>query len=139
MWAHKLAWQNTQVARYTAYDSKDPVMSHEISISDQRASTGQIGIDVYNIKDGEIDMDADSPAVVIEVQNLSSILQAEKIGVTRDIDVPVFHLHFDNSSLAASFYHDNLGGGRSRFLMRLEARSFIRTINDRNLFEIISE
>lgn len=130
---------SVKVARWEAYQSDArPVMSHEISLNDQRAINGQLYIDVYSSKEGEVEPYT-SPAVTVEVQNLSDMLTREKIGLRRDVDVPVFHLHFDNSSLAASFFHDQMDCDRSRFLMRLERGVSIGRINDDGLFEIVSD
>lgn len=47
-------------------------------------------------------------------------------------------LHFDNSELAASFFHEQLDEDRSRFLMRLENGVLVRNIGG-ELLEIVTQ
>lgn len=120
-------------ARWDAYNGDtQPIMTHAISVDDQRRSNGQIYIDIQpaNQVGDETDI---SPSVTVEIQKLSDMLRAEGltslIDEEKDIDVPVFHLHLDNSDLAASFFHEPLSEGRSRFLMRLETGMEIESIS----------
>lgn len=125
------------VTRWDGYGGENTLMTHEIVINDQREANGQVYIDVNSLEGSQ--SQPVNPAITIEVQNLNNMLKAENTGLLRHyINVPVFHLHFDNSSIAASFFHEPIGNDRSRFLMRLETDVSVKRIKD-GLYEIVSD
>lgn len=123
------------VARWDGYYDNKPPMTHKIAIDDQRSSNGQVYIDISSLETRDSGQPI-CPAITVEVANLNRMLAKAKIGLQRDIDVPAVHLHFDNSDLAASFFHEPLGNGMSRFLMRLEADVSLKRIQD-GLYEVV--
>lgn len=133
LWACSLSKTTKTVVQVAHWDNYDggvrPQGSHEISVDDQRVSNGQVFIDISKIKVLQETVEI-SPAVTVEIGLLPGIPE-------KNVDVPVVHLHFDNSNMAASFFHEDMGGGRSRFLMRLESGVTVDHLSE-DMFEITS-
>lgn len=130
-----------KVARWDAYelDQVELALSHEMVITDQRRQNGQVYIDINQLVEPGITDYQANPSVTIEIQNLAEMMEREGfvISIDHDINVPVIHMHFDNSELAASFFHQKLENGRSRFIIRPETGVVVRQIAG-GLMEIIS-
>lgn len=93
---------SVQVKHWDAYNVPETVMTHQIDVTDQRATSGQIFVDAGAIEGS--DHDIMSVTVEINTNPLTGIEQ-----------VPCMHVHFDGDALAVSLF--KIG---SRILVRPE-------------------